>query len=100
MNKEYIIKCALAFSLTKDNDDSRDDSFARLMVLHVFDLDMRDVAHTLKQQNEIYWDDTRIPRSNRTARKRPETAINRRKMAVIRRRSDYRNGRPGLLNRC
>jgi hypothetical protein len=63
MNKEYIIKCALAFSLTKDNDDSRDDSFARLMVLHVFDLDMHDVAHTLKQQNEIYWDDTRITKS-------------------------------------
>ena len=33
------------------------------MVLHVFDLDMRDVAHTLKQQKEIYWDDTRITKS-------------------------------------
>ncbi|CAF1390980.1 unnamed protein product [Adineta ricciae] len=60
-NNLYIIKFALGFRLTKDNDDSRDDSFARCMVLHVFDLDLRDVAEALSQQrNDIVLNDRRI----------------------------------------
>ncbi|CAF2777106.1 unnamed protein product [Rotaria sp. Silwood2] len=62
-NKTYIVKCALGFQLTKDNDDTQDDSFARLMVLHVFGLDIRDVAEVLQQQNEICFTDTRINKS-------------------------------------
>ncbi|CAF2866824.1 unnamed protein product [Rotaria sp. Silwood2] len=62
-NKTFIVKCALGFQLTKDNDDSQDDSVARLMVLRVFDFDTRDVAAILQQQNEIVWTDTRMNKS-------------------------------------
>ncbi|CAF4719956.1 unnamed protein product [Rotaria sp. Silwood1] len=48
------------FQINKDNDDSRYDSIARLTVLHVFDLDIRDVAEIISEQNEIDWPDKRI----------------------------------------
>ncbi|CAM4938894.1 unnamed protein product [Rotaria socialis] len=62
-SKLYITKCALGFQINRDNDDSRYDSFARLTVLHVFELDIRDVAELISQQNEIDWPDKRINKS-------------------------------------
>ncbi|CAF1289824.1 unnamed protein product [Rotaria magnacalcarata] len=62
-SKLYITKCALGFPINRDNDDSRYDSFARLTVLHVFELDIRDVAELISQQNEIDWPDKRINKS-------------------------------------
>ncbi|CAF3538908.1 unnamed protein product [Rotaria sp. Silwood1] len=62
-NRTYIVKCALGFQLTKDNGNTQDDSFARLMVLHVFGLDIRDVVEVLQQQNEICFTNTRINKS-------------------------------------
>jgi len=37
----------------------RTESSTRVVILHVFDFDIRDVAETLKQHSEVYWTDTR-----------------------------------------
>jgi hypothetical protein len=38
----------------------RTESSTWVVILHVFDFDIRDVAETLQQHSEVYWTDTRI----------------------------------------
>ncbi|CAF3923635.1 unnamed protein product, partial [Rotaria magnacalcarata] len=64
-NKTYIIKCALGFQINENAaDDCRDDSLARILMLHVFNLDIRDVAKAIDQQAEISWSGKRINRAS------------------------------------
>lgn len=58
------MKWALGYQLTPDNKDYLEHSVARVLFLHTFNLDLKDVADATEAENEIKWSNKRITKDS------------------------------------
>ena len=58
--KLELIKWALGFQLTPDNEDGLEHDIARVLFLHTFSLDLKDVVLAIERAKQIEWPDKHI----------------------------------------